>query len=78
MSQLVVWKVIHGTVTGSDKTCLDSMVRLGNKYPKQLLNSAVHTVLFSDSTVRERYSTHTVGITSNKERPGCMWAYYLK
>jgi hypothetical protein len=27
------------------------MVGLGNKYPKQLLNSAVHKVLFSDSTV---------------------------
>jgi hypothetical protein len=26
----------------SDKTCLDLMVGLGNKYPKQLLNSAVH------------------------------------
>jgi hypothetical protein len=33
----------------SDKTCLDLMVGLGNKYPKQLLNSAVHKVLFSDS-----------------------------
>jgi hypothetical protein len=32
-----------------DKTCLDLMVGLGNKYPKQLLNSAVHTVRFSDS-----------------------------
>jgi hypothetical protein len=32
--------------------CLDSMVGLGNKYPKQLLNSAVHKVLFSDSTVK--------------------------
>jgi hypothetical protein len=31
---------------------LDLMVGLGNKYPKQLLNSAVHKVLFSDSTVR--------------------------
>ena len=28
------------------------MVVLGNKYPKQLLNSAVHKVLFSDSTVK--------------------------
>jgi hypothetical protein len=27
------------------------MVGLGNKYPRQLLNSAVHKVLFSDSTV---------------------------
>jgi hypothetical protein len=36
----------------SDKTCLDLMVGLGNKYPKQLLNSAVHKVLFSDSTVK--------------------------
>jgi hypothetical protein len=27
------------------------MVGLGNKYPKQLLNSTVHKVLFSDSTV---------------------------
>jgi hypothetical protein len=26
------------------------MVGLSNKYPKQLLNSAVHKVLFSDST----------------------------
>jgi hypothetical protein len=28
------------------------MVGLGNKYPKQLLNSAVHKVLFFDSTVK--------------------------
>jgi hypothetical protein len=28
------------------------MVGLGNKYPKQLLNSAVLKVLFSDSTVK--------------------------
>jgi hypothetical protein len=28
------------------------MVGLGNKYPKQLLNSAVHKVLFADSTVK--------------------------
>jgi hypothetical protein len=28
----------------SDKTCLDLMVGLGNKYPKQLLKSAVHLV----------------------------------
>jgi hypothetical protein len=27
------------------------MVVLGSKYPKQLLNGAVHKVLFSDSTV---------------------------
>jgi hypothetical protein len=37
----------------SDKTCLDLMVGLGNKYPKQLLYSAVHKVLFSDSTIHE-------------------------
>jgi hypothetical protein len=28
------------------------MVGLGNKYAKQLLYSAVHKVLFSDSTVK--------------------------
>jgi hypothetical protein len=25
-----------------------------------------------------QYPTHTVGITSKKERPGCWWTYYLK
>jgi hypothetical protein len=29
----------------------DVMVLLGSKYPNQLLNGAVHKVLFSDSTV---------------------------
>jgi hypothetical protein len=30
----------------SDKTCLDLMVGLGNKYPKQLLNSALAFIVF--------------------------------
>jgi hypothetical protein len=35
------------------------MVGLGNKYPKQLLNYAVHKVLFSDSTVKWAYVKQT-------------------
>jgi hypothetical protein len=34
------------------KTCFVLIVRLGNRYPRQLLNRAVHKVLFSDSTIK--------------------------
>jgi hypothetical protein len=35
-----------------DRLCEIGLAEIQYKYPKQLLNSAVHKVLFSDSTVR--------------------------
>jgi hypothetical protein len=61
----------------SDKTCLDLMVGLGNKYPKQLLNSAVHKVLYTvlrfdrqvvnvdyDNRVQDEYLTQKYDLRS--------------